>query len=69
MFSNMKLVTTKFTSGGLHAEHVVATWNLGNHERAGVPEAAQTGFGKHLVLGRRVRQTEKRTETLIKIME
>jgi len=27
----MKLVTTKFKSGGLHDEHVVATWNLGNH--------------------------------------
>jgi len=27
----MKLVTTKFKSGGLHENHVVATWNLGNH--------------------------------------
>jgi hypothetical protein len=27
---NMKLVTTKFKSGGLHEKHVVATWNLGN---------------------------------------
>jgi len=27
----MKLVTTKFKSGGLHEKHVVATWNLGNH--------------------------------------
>jgi hypothetical protein len=27
---NMKLVTTKFKSGGLHERHVVATWNLGN---------------------------------------
>jgi len=27
----MKLVTTKFKSGGLHKKHVVATWNLGNH--------------------------------------
>ena len=27
----MKLVTTKFWSGGLHEKHVVATWNLGNH--------------------------------------
>jgi len=27
----MKLVTNKFKSGGLHEEHVVATWNLGNH--------------------------------------
>jgi len=26
----MKLVTTKFKSGGLHEKHVVATWNLGN---------------------------------------
>ena len=22
---------TKFTSGGLHEKHVVATWNVGNH--------------------------------------
>ena len=28
---NMKLVTTKFKSGGLQEKHVVATWNLGNH--------------------------------------
>jgi len=28
---NMKLVTTKFKSGGLHEKHVVATWNLGNN--------------------------------------
>ena len=28
---NMKLVATKFKSGGLHEKHVVATWNLGNH--------------------------------------
>jgi len=28
---NMKLVTTKFKSAGLHEKHVVATWNLGNH--------------------------------------
>ena len=27
---NMKLVTYKFQSGGLHEKHVVATWNLGN---------------------------------------
>ena len=27
----MKLVTTKFKSGGLYEKHVVATWNLGNH--------------------------------------
>jgi len=27
----MKLVTTKFNSGGLHEKHVVATRNLGNH--------------------------------------
>ena len=25
---SMKLVTTKFKSGGLHQKHVVATWNL-----------------------------------------
>jgi len=28
---NLKLVTNKFKSGGLHEKHVVATWNLGNH--------------------------------------
>jgi len=28
---NMKLVTNRFKSGGLHEKHVVATWNLGNH--------------------------------------
>ena len=28
---NMKLVTTRFKSGGLHEKHVVATWDLGNH--------------------------------------
>ena len=28
---NMKLVTDKFKSVGLHEKHVVATWNLGNH--------------------------------------
>jgi len=27
---NMKLVTNKFKSGGLHDKLVVATWNLGN---------------------------------------
>jgi len=27
----MKLVTTKFKSGGLNEKHVLATWNLGNH--------------------------------------
>jgi len=27
----MKLVITKFKSGGLHKKHVVATWNVGNH--------------------------------------
>ena len=26
---NMKLVTTRFKSGGLHEKHVVATWILG----------------------------------------
>ena len=30
---NMKLVTNKFKSGGLHEKHVVVTWNLGNHLR------------------------------------
>jgi len=28
---NMKLVITRFKSGGLHQKHVVATWNVGNH--------------------------------------
>ena len=28
---NMKLVTTRFKSGGLREKHVVATWNVGNH--------------------------------------
>jgi len=28
---NMKSVTNKFKSGGLHEKHVVATWNLGNY--------------------------------------
>ena len=28
---NMKFVTAKFKSGGLHEKHVVATWNVGNH--------------------------------------
>jgi hypothetical protein len=27
---NMKLVTAKFKSGGLHEKRVVATWNVGN---------------------------------------
>ena len=27
---NMKLVTTKFKSGGLHEKHVVGTWSVGN---------------------------------------
>ena len=27
---NMKLVTTRFKSVGLHEKHVVATWNIGN---------------------------------------
>ena len=28
---NMKLVTNKFKSRGVHQKHVVATWNIGNH--------------------------------------
>jgi len=28
---NMKLVTTKFKSGGLYEKHVVATWNVEDH--------------------------------------
>jgi hypothetical protein len=27
----MYTIAVKFTSGGLHEKHVVATWNLGNH--------------------------------------
>jgi hypothetical protein len=27
---NMKLVTNKFKSGGLHEKHVVVIWNAGN---------------------------------------
>ena len=27
---NIKLVTNKFKSGGLHEKHIVATWNVGN---------------------------------------
>jgi len=27
---NMKLVTARFKSAGLHEKHVVAAWNLGN---------------------------------------
>jgi len=28
---NLKLVTNKFKSGGLHEKHVVATWSSGNY--------------------------------------
>ena len=28
---NIKLITTKFKSGGLHEKHVVSTWNFWNH--------------------------------------
>ena len=28
---NMKLVTNKLKSGGLHEKHVVAAWNVGSH--------------------------------------
>ena len=31
VYKIMKLVTNKFNSEGLHAKHVVSTWNLGNH--------------------------------------
>ena len=31
IYTNMKKVTRKFKSGGLHEKHVVATWKLGNH--------------------------------------
>jgi len=37
----MKLITTRFKSGGLHEEHVVATWNLGNHLSMGSWEPSQ----------------------------
>jgi hypothetical protein len=39
------------------------------YEKADVPEAAKSGFGKHLILSPRVRQAEKRTEILIKTVE
>jgi len=32
---NMKLVTTRFKSGGLHEKNVVATWNVGNRGISG----------------------------------
>jgi len=28
---NMKLLTNKYMSGGLHEKHVVGTWIIGNH--------------------------------------
>ena len=28
---NMKMVSNRFNSGGLHEKHVVATWSVGNH--------------------------------------
>ena len=31
MYTNKRLVSGKFKSGGLHERHVVATWKLGNH--------------------------------------
>jgi len=31
MYTKQEIVTNKFKSGGLHEEHVVATWNLGKH--------------------------------------
>jgi len=31
MYTNIKKVTRKFKSGGLHEKHVVATWKLGKH--------------------------------------
>ena len=31
MYTNIKKVTRKFKSGGLHEKHVVATWKIGNH--------------------------------------
>jgi len=31
MYTNMKKVTRKFKSGGLHEKLVVATWKMGNH--------------------------------------
>ena len=31
VIQNMKLVSTKFKTVGLHKKHVVVTWNLGNH--------------------------------------
>jgi len=31
VYTNMKKVTRKFKSGGLHEKHVVATWKFGRH--------------------------------------
>jgi len=31
MYTNMKLVTNKFKSGGLREKNLMETWNLGNH--------------------------------------
>ena len=38
MYTYVKLVATKFKSGGLHEKHVVANWNLGNHLTQGNQE-------------------------------
>jgi len=47
---NMKLVTNKFKSGGIHMKHAVATWNLGNHlsiclETQGIQEKPMSRWG------------------------
>jgi len=31
VYKIMELATNKFKSGGLHEEHVLATWNLGHY--------------------------------------
>jgi len=44
---NMKLVTTKFKSRGLHEKHVVATWKLGNHRSGGEEKVPFPGNEMH----------------------
>jgi len=43
---NMKLVTNKFKSGGLHEKHVVATWNVGNRLRICLQTQGSQGGGR-----------------------
>ena len=50
MAVTMKLVTTKFKSGGLHEKHVVATWNVGEpsqHLLLGTGKPRNIGVSVH----------------------